>query len=104
MISKFATSEISIFVASLSSWGDWYKALFIGTPKQGFVSTRPICFRESEQQGCWCDFSDAQTDLRLCCSHSRVEANSFINGYVYKQRGLRRACANVQDLQSLDRW
>ena len=89
MISKFATSEISIFVASLSSWGDWYKSLFIGTPKQGFVSTRPICFRESEQQGCWCDCSDAQTDLRLCCSHSRVEANSFINGYVYKQRGLK---------------
>ena len=59
MISKFATSEISIFVASLSSWGDWYKSLFIGTPKRDFVSTRPICFRESEQQGCWCDCADA---------------------------------------------
>ena len=64
---------------------------FIGTPKLGFVSARPICLRESEQQGCWWDCADAQTDLRLYCSHSRVEANNFINGHTNSEGSVESA-------------
>ena len=46
-ISKLATGEISIFLASLCSWRDWFESRFVGNPKTGFVTflmSRPIWF------------------------------------------------------------
>ena len=79
MISKFATSEISICVASLSSWGETGISLFLLEPRSRVLFRRGrYAFEKANNRGAG---ATAQTDLRLCCSHSRVEANNFINGY-----------------------
>ena len=36
VIYKLAAGEISIFLASLSSWRDWFNTLFVGHPKDRF--------------------------------------------------------------------
>ena len=37
---KLATSEISIFLASLCSWGDWFETRFAGNPEDRFSHDR----------------------------------------------------------------
>ena len=36
IISKLATSEISIFLASFCSWGEWFESHFVGHPEDRF--------------------------------------------------------------------
>ena len=36
IISKLATSEISIFLASLCSWGDWFESCLVWNPEDRF--------------------------------------------------------------------
>ena len=36
IICKLATSEISIFLASLCSWGDWFEIRFVGNREDRF--------------------------------------------------------------------
>ena len=36
IISKLAPREISIFLTSLCSWGDWFESRFVGNPENKF--------------------------------------------------------------------
>ena len=66
IICKLATGEISYFLESLCSWGDWFESPFVGNPEDsfcrdevhmsgGFVATRSICpgHKNIHTWDCW---------------------------------------------------